>query len=383
MKNGLPRAFAALSSAALLLLMANTANGQEYPAMQTAPLPTNHYTVANLTTNDATSAPFADPNLVNPWGLSRRSDSPWWVSDNGTGLTTLYTGTGSVIPLVVTIPAAKSGNMGSPTGTIYNGTTEFAVAAGKPAVFLFDTEDGTISGWNPGANPSTAIIAVNESAMGASFKGLTQATFAMPGSPAQTLLYAADFTLGRVEVFDGMFHHVAAIEDRINSMDDDDEMPMGYAPFNVQNLGGNIFVAYAKIGSGINEQDGPGLGLVRVFSPDGHPVMHLQHGNWFNAPWGMAIAPSDFGPYSHSILVGNFGNGWIAAFDPATGRFQDYLRDANGKLITIPGLWAISPGNDGKAGNATSLYFSAGGATESTGVLGAITALDNPQGNAQ
>jgi uncharacterized protein (TIGR03118 family) len=339
------------------------------------PNPVNQYLVTNLTTNATTSAPFNDVNLVNPWGLSRSSGGPWWVSDNGTGLSTLYSGTGSVIPLVVTIPAAQSGTMGSPTGTIYNGTQEFAVAAGKPAVFLFSTEDGTISGWNPGANPSEAIIVVNESQKGASFKGLTSAVI-----NNQTYLYAADFTRGRVEVFNGMFQHVGSLEERFN---DDDDMPEGYAPFNVQNLGGNIYVAYARRGNGINEQDGPGLGLVRVYSADGRTLLRLEHGDWFNAPWGLAIAPSDFGAYSHSILVGNFGNGWIAAFDPLTGKFQDYLRDSAGHILTIPGLWAISPGNDGKSGNATSLYFAAGGANELTGVLGTITATQNPQGNAQ
>lgn len=346
------------------------------------PLAANQYLVTNWTVNGGGGAMNTDPNLVNPWGLSRSSGSPWWVSDNGTGLSTLYTGTGAVVPLVVKIPAAKSGSgvLGSPTGTIFNGTQEFAISAGKPGVFLFATEDGTISGWNPGVNLTNAVIAVNESEKGASFKGLTAATVNLPNYQNQTLLYVADFTLGRVEVFDGMFHHVGAVESQFN---EDNDLPDGYAPFNVQNLGGNIYVAYAKRGSGNNEQDGPGLGLVRIYSPDGRMLVHLEHGNWFNAPWGMAIAPSDFGPYSHSILVGNFGSGWIAAFDPITGRFQDYLRDATGKLITIPGLWGISPGNDGKAGTAVSLYFAAGGATESAGVLGSITAVQNPQGNDQ
>ena len=347
----------------------------QHALAQTTPAPANQYKVTSLTTDPSGSGPVNDANLVNPWGLSRSSGSPWWVSDNGTGLSTLYTGTGSVVPLVVTIPAAQKGAMGSPTATIYNGTTGFTIAAGKPSFFLFATEDGTISGWNPGVNQSQAVIAVNESQSGASFKGLTAGVI-----QGQTMLYAADFTRGRVEVFDAAFHHVSKIEERFNSDDDEDN---GYAPFNVQNLAGNIFVAYAKRGAGINEQDGPGLGKVRVFSPEGHMLLHLQHGEWFDAPWGLAIAPSDFGAYSHSILVGNFGNGWIAAFDLLTGRFQDYLRDPSGKILTIPGLWALSPGNDGKAGNATALYFSAGGADERSGTLGSITATQNPQGNDQ
>ena len=358
-------------------------DGGDMAGRMSSPLPTNQYKVTSLATNASSGAPFTDANMVNPWGMSRSSGSPWWLADNGTGLSTLYTGTGQVIPLVVTVPAAKAGmgQAGSPTGTIFNGTTEFGLPGGNQAIFLFATEDGTISGWNPKANPTNALIAVNESQMGASFKGLTAATVNMPGMPAQTLLYTADFTLGRVEVFDGMFHHVTSIEDQLNQAGED--MPDGFAPFNVQNLGGNIFVAYAKLGNGINEQDGPGLGRVRVYTPDGRMILKLESGPWMNAPWGMAIAPSDFGPYGHSILVANFGSGWIAAFDPITGRFQDFLRGADAKPLGIAGLWDISPGNDGKAGNATSLYFAAGGASETTGMFGSITAMQNPLGNAQ
>jgi uncharacterized protein (TIGR03118 family) len=347
------------------------------PAMSLA---TNQYKVTPLTVNAGTGAPNVDANLVNPWGIARSSTSPWWVSDNGTGLSTLYDGTGAPASLVVAIPAAVSGNQGSPTGTVFNGTQEFAIAAGKPAAFLFATEDGTISGWNPTVNATNAVIAVNESATGAAFKGLTTALVNLPKYPNQTLLYVADFALRKVEVFDGSFQHVTAVEDRLA---ENDLVPPGYGPFNVQNLGGNLYVTYAKVGSGIDEQDGAGLGRVRVFRPDGRLILALEHGSWLNAPWGVAIAPSDFGPYSHSILVGNFGSGWIAAFNAVTGRFQDFLRDSNGQVVTIPGLWAIAPGNDNKAGNATSLYFTAGGADEASGTLGTITALLNEQGNSQ
>lgn len=345
-----------------------------------ATLPFDKYVVTNLTTNAATSAPDSDANLVNPWGLSRSSGGPWWVSDNGTGLSTLYNGAGAAQPLVVTIPAAASGNTGSPTGTIFNGTTEFNVVSGKPSLFLFATEDGTISGWNPGVNATKAVIKFNESAQGSSLKGLTSAFVFLNPFPNQMLLYAADFGRGQVTVLDTNFHHVHQIENRINSYPG---LPAGFAPFNVQNLGGNIYVAYAKHGSGIDEVDGPGLGEVRIFSPEGLLLLTLQSGAWMNAPWGVAIAPSDFGVYSHSILVGNFGSGWIAAFNPTTGLFQDYLRDVAGKPITIPGLWGISPGNGGGAGSATALYFAAGGSDESTGTLGSISPSLNPQGNNQ
>lgn len=362
-----------LLAAPLLAHASDSDEGQNRPAV---PLATNTYHNTALTTN-ASGGSVADPNLVNPWGLSRSSGGPWWVSDNGTGLSTLYTGTGSIIPLVVTVPAAKPGQTGSPTGTVYNGTQNFVVGTG-PAFFLFATEDGTISGWNGGA---AATIVVNESKEGASFKGLTMATAQLQDDSSQTLLYAADFTLGRVEVFNSSFHHVREIEEMFR--DDDDDVSGALSPFNVQNLGGNIYVSYAALGSGNNQRNGEGLGAVKVFSPQGHLLMKLQRGAWMNAPWGMAVAPSDFGPYSHSILVGNFGSGWIAAFDSVTGRFQDFLRSDAGGLVTIPGLWAIAPGNDAKAGNATSLYYAAGGANESTGVLGTLTATQNPQGNDQ
>jgi uncharacterized protein (TIGR03118 family) len=353
------------------------------------PLATNQYLITELTTNVSSGAPNTDANLINPWGVARSSGGPWWVSDNGSGKSTLYSGAGAAVPVVVSIPAAGSASSapGSPTGVIFNGTTDFAVAAGKPALFLFATEDGTISGWNPSALPTSAIIAVNESAQGASFKGLTAATATLPNHAGATLIYAADFTRAKIEVFDGTFKHVSEIEDRINHVgdgdDDDDDIPNDYGPFNVQNLGGNLYVTYAKHGVGIDEQNGPGFGLVRVYSPEGRLLLRLQRGAWFNAPWGVAIAPSDFGPYSHSILVGNFGSGWIAAFDPLTGKFQDFLRDSHGKLITIAGLWGIAPGNDANAGDATSLFFVAGGKAESAGVLGTLTALQNPQGNDQ
>ena len=373
--------FLVLSCAFIALpLVANAAQDDESSNRSSSPLATNSYLNTPLTTNGSGGV-VSDPNLINPWGLARSSGGPWWVSDNAKGLSTLYTGTGSILPLVVTIPAAKPGSDsgGSPTGIVFNGSTGFTIGTGEPAIFMFATEDGTVSGWNPKVNPNTAVIAIDESKPGASFKGATTATANLPGSANQTLLYTADFTLGRIEVFDSSFRHVQVVEDAFRDNEDDDS----FSPFNVQNLGGNIYVAYAKLGSGNNQQNGTGLGQVRIYSPEGRMLMKLEHGPWFNAPWGMAVASSDFGPYSHSILVGNFGSGWIAAFNPVTGRFQDFLRDTTGQLITIPGLWAIAPGNDGKAGNATSLYYSAGGANEQSGVLGTLTATQNPQGNDQ
>ncbi len=322
---------------------------------------------------------LVDTNLVNPWGLSRSSGSPWWVSDNGTGLSTLYDGTGKAAPLVVTIPPADtSSQTGTPTGTVFNGSTDFAIAPKKPGVFLFVTEDGTISGWNPGVDLTHAVIKVNEHSRSV-FKGATIATVNLPSGP-MSLLYVADFRKGRVRIYDTNFHPMHVDEDAF----DDDRMPAGYAPFNIQNIGGDIYVAFAKQDDAKHDEvDGEGLGYVDVFSPRGRLLRRLEHGDWFNAPWGLTLASGDFGAYSHDVLVGQFGSGEILAFDPVTGRYKGALVDANNQKIVNDGLWGISFGNGTGAGPANTLYFSAGSNHEADGLFGSITAVENPQGNDQ
>ncbi len=349
-----------------------------------------HYTVTPLTSNLASAAPTRDANLVNPWGVSRSSKGPWWIADNGTGLSTLYDGTGKTQSLVVTVPPADtSSTTGNPTGTIFNGDpTAFQIAPGKAAIFLFATEDGTISGWNPGVS-SAAVIAVNQKGKSV-FKGLTSATAQLYGV-SQTLLYAADFKRGRVDVFDSSFKSVSLPRgsEREGRGDDeeghrpftDERLPGGYAPFNVQNIGGNLYVAFAKQGGGADEVHGAGLGYVDVFSPTGTLLLRLEHGAWFNAPWGLALAPTDFGVYSHDILVGQFGSGQVASFDPVTGHFKGMLMSASNQPIVISGLWALAFGNDAAAGPATSLYFTAGIDDEANGLFGTITAVENVFGN--
>jgi uncharacterized protein (TIGR03118 family) len=335
-----------------------------------------HYTQTNLVSNRASLAPTVDSNLVNPWGLSRSSRSPWWVSDNGTGLATLYNGTGVVQSLVVTIPPGSTDSkMGTPTGTVFNGDANaFQIIPGKAAAFLFVTEDGTVSGWNPGVSPVPQIM-VNQK--GSVFKGATIATAETSNGP-QSLLYVADFRKGQVEVFDTNFKPVHLSEERF----DDERLPKGYAPFNIQNIGGNLYVAFAKQGSDKHdEQTGAGFGFVDVFSPRGRLLSRLEAGPWFNAPWGLALASSDFGSHSHDVLVGQFGSGEILAFDAVTGRFRGKLQDANNNPIHIDGLWAIAFGNDASAGPATTLFFTAGPDDESNGVFGTVTAIENVQGN--
>lgn len=348
----------------------------------TLPADGQHYRQTNLTSDQSGVAPNTDAHLVNPWGLSRSSGSPWWASDNGTGVATLYDGTGAAKPLVVTIPPAEPNTnaTGTPTGTVFNGSTGFELATGKPAVFLFVTEDGTISGWNPAVAPTSAVIKVNTH--GASvFKGVALASVRTFSGQEQRYLYAADFRGGRIRVYDSSFHPVTDMDD---DRFEDERLPHGYAPFNIQNLGGDLYVTFAKQDAERHDEvDGPGLGYVDVFSPTGHLRRRLEHGSWLNGPWALAMAPGDFGIYSHDLLVGQFGSGQIAVYDPVNGRFLDVLRDSSDKPLAIDGLWSLSFASGTVSGSATTLYFTAGADHEQHGLFGNITPVENTLGNSQ
>ena len=334
-----------------------------------------HYKQTNLVSDTPGIAAVTDPNLVNPWGLSRSSGSPWWISDNGPGLTSLYGGTGTPAALVVTIPPADSsgGAGGTPTGQIFNGTSDFQLAPGLPARFIFVTEDGTVSGWNPSVNATSAVIMVNTKGTSV-FKGVTVGTVVHHSMGAFNFLYVADFRKGRVDVYDSSFQRIRMGEDAF----EDERIPEGFAPFNVQNIGGNIFVAYAQQDSAKHDEvDGAGLGYVDVFSPTGRLLLRLQSGPWFNAPWGMALASGDFGAYSHDILVGQFGSGQILVFDPVNGHYKGNLVDSTNTPIAIEGLWGLSFGSGGGSGPANSLYFTAGPGGEQHGLFGTLTAVEN------
>jgi uncharacterized protein (TIGR03118 family) len=359
-----------------------------------------HYTQTNLVSNASGVAPVTDPQLINPWGISRGSGSPWWVSDNATGLTTLHNGAGAKQSLIVTIPPSDPNNKntptGTPTGTIFNGSqTDFLLAPGTPARFLFSTNDGTIAGWNP-AVAATLAVTVVKTADGSSYTGLTSAF--INGKP---FLYAANFNKGRVDVYDNAFHRVnLTVEPSDRNAGDDDErssessfvdetLPRGYVPFNVQAIGNDIVVTYALHEGGARfETDGPGLGFVDIYSSTGRLLRPLEHGDWLNAPWGVALAPPDFGRFSHDLLIGQFAgggdtqsSGFIAAYDLATGKFDGLLQDASGKPLAINGVWALSPGNvspnnsDAAAAPAAEVYFTAGPNHGSGGLLGYLTAV--------
>ncbi len=334
-----------------------------------------HYSQKLLVADRPGIAANLDSNLVNPWGLSRSSGSPWWASDNGTGKATLYDGAGHPFPLVVTIPPAnKSIKTGSPTGTVFNGGTGFQLVPGQPALFLFVTEDGTVSGWNPSVDPATAVIRVNENPQSV-FKGATIANVGL-----NSFLYVADFRQGHLQVFDTSFHHVPSME----ALFKDDRLPSGYAPFNVQNIGGDLYVTFGLQDSAKHDQlNGAGLGYVDAFTPTGALLRRFDHGSWLNAPWGLALASSDFGAFSHDLLVGQFGSGTIQVYDPLTGHLKGHLNDASNKPIQHEGLWSLSFGSDSTAGPATTLFFSAGPNNEQNGLFGSITAVENAQGNHQ
>lgn len=340
-----------------------------------------HYKQTNLVSDIPGMAAATDPNLVNPWGMSRSSGSPWWISDNGTGFSTLYTGAGAAVSLVVTVPSgdANSSPTGTPTGQVYNGTTDFQLSAGNPARFIFVTEDGTISGWNPAVNGTMAMIKVNTHSSSV-FKGVALATSMTSSGGTANFLYVADFRKARVDVYDSNFHRVSMHDDDFR----DEALPEGYAPFNVQNIGGDLYVAFAQQDSQKHDEvDGPGLGYVDVFSTAGRLLHRLQHGKWLNGPWGMTQAPTDFGIYSHDVLVGQFGSGQIAAYDPVTGRFKGLLNDAANNPIAIDGLWDIAFASGGTSGPATTLFFSAGLNDEADGLFGTITAVENALGGDQ
>lgn len=335
-----------------------------------------HYLQTNLVSDVAGVAANTDPNLVNPWGLSVSPTGAWWVSDNGTGLTTLYDGTGAIQTLVVALPNTPGASGASaPTGTVFNGVaTDFLLAPGKPAHFIFAHEEGTITAWNGG---TTGQLMVNNSGS-ASYKGLAIAT-----NGSAQLLYAANFRAGTVDVFDNAFKPVNLGPEAFRDL----LVPRSFAPFNVQAIGDAIYVAYAEREAGsIDEVDGAGRGFVDVYSTDGHLQKRLQWGLWFNAPWGVALAPADFGRFSNMLLVGQFGSGKIAAFDPDSGEFRGFLRGDDNRPVRIEGLWALAFGNGAGAGPATSLFFTAGIDDEAHGLMGTLTAIaaqddNNNQGN--
>jgi len=340
-------------------------------------------------------ATILDPDLVNPWGISESATSPFWVSDNGTGVSTLYNSTTNnpiaKNPLVVSIPTCDDplGRSGKPTGTVFNinggPTGGFRISGvdihnnptSASAVFLFATEDGTIVGWNPGVNPKNfdpnkagtyGIIALPDcplAANAAAYKGLAIAR----DSNGTTRLYATNFRSGMVEVYDNTFHAVGSGTRFV-----DPNLPAAFSPFNVAVIGGRLFVTFAIRNPATGDNvPGKGSGIVDVFDLDGTNFQRFAQGGQLKAPWGMALAPSGFGELAGKLWIGNFGDGQINAFDPETGAFIDKVRDPKGKPLVIDGLWALQVGNGGNGGLTNTLYFTAGPNDEKDGLFGSLS----------
>ncbi len=335
-------------------------------AVLSLPASAQRVAVTNLTSDITNAASVMDPDLVNPWGLSISPSGPWWVSDNGTGLSTLYNSSGQNQGLIVTIPPGSGSGTGTPSGTVYNGTGGFKIN-GQPSAFLFCTEDGTISGWYGG---TTAYIAVNNNGNGAVYKGM-----ALASQGGANYLYVANFNAGTVEAYDTNF----APHSFGSNAFVDTTLPAGYAPFNVQLIGSKLVVAYAKQDAAKHDDvPGQGFGYVDIYDTAGNLSLRLAHTVYLNAPWGVALAPSNFGGFSNDLLIGNFGNGAISAYNMSTGAFVGNFFDVNDLPLKIDGLWALAFGNGGSGGPTTTLYFTAGPFNENHGIFGSILPVAGP-----
>jgi uncharacterized protein (TIGR03118 family) len=417
---------------ALVALLAMVTAGSLAPIAASAEAPPKASTSGTvLQTNLVSDLPgvaaVTDPNLVNSWGVSESpgsSGSPFWISDNNAGVATLYQVPGagstpvSTVPLVVNIPTPVSATGGAPTGTVFNtgatnaafnvtGLNKSGKTASAPAAFLFDTEDGTIVGWNPGIDPTgqfagpggisnNGTIAVDNSGnnftnpdpdqqTGAVYKGLAIATSSTPivagDANSTALLYASNFRAGTVDVYDAAFSKVTALPAGAFT---DPGLPADYAPFDVQVLNGKVYVTYARQNATSHDDlAGPHRGFVDVFNLDGTPglpgnAMRLVSRGPLDSPWGLAIAPQGFAGLSTPnndpvLLVGNFGDGFINAFDSVTGSPVGQLKDPDGEPIQIDGLWALKVGNGGAGGAVDTVYFTAGPFEESHGLFGSLT----------
>jgi len=378
------------------------------------PVSAQHYVQKNLVSNiplppnsDGSTA-TVDFGLQNAWGATRSASGPWWIANNAIGWSSLYDGNGNPLKIFtesdgnagdfVIVPASPklpAGSIANPTGIVINqSATDFLLNKGNPpgmaAAFIFVGEDGTITGWNPqvdllpgGNPPSPNVVLEVDNSNGGAITGAVYKGAAIAVWNGKPYLYVTNFRSGKVEVYDSGFNRVHLSDDafRPNGDGDDDRddaeaqhIRFGFAPFNVQNIGGNLFVTYAKQDAQKHDDvAGDGNGYVEIYSPSGRHIGHLQHGPWMNSPWGVVWTPRDFGTFSNSILVGNFGSGWIAAFNGFTYKFEGFLQNPDNSLVTIDGLWSLTFGNGGLAGPSTTLYFTAGPNEETNGLFGTLT----------
>jgi len=333
------RALAVAAFVALTLLLASSTAAAQYQ-------------LTNLVSNQAGVARHTDPLLVNAWGLTYAPGGPFWISDNGSGWSTLYTGGGVKQGLQVLVPTAGGNGPGTPTGIVFNGSQEFQVQ-GWASIFLFATLDGTISGWTPKSNPNASIVAVTTP--GAVYTGL-----AITSNPSGNFLFAADNANNKVDIFDGTFSLVTSFTDTT--------LPAGFAPFGIQDFGGLVYVTFAST-------SGAAGGYIDIYSESGVFLKRLAQGAPLNQPWGLAVAPKNFGPLSNALLVSNNTNhGTINAFNSLSGKFSGAIKDTNGAAIAIDQLWGIEfGGGTANDGGTNHLFFTAGPDKNLAGTFGVIT----------
>lgn len=333
----------------------------------------NFYRQTNLVSDLQSIAKFTDPNLVNPWGITFGPHTPLWVADNGTGVATMYKANGMPQPLVVTIPPPTGQTSpAAPTGIVFNNTDSFVVSKnGKsaPALFIFATEDGTISGWSPNVDQTNSILQVDNSNTntGPVYKGLASGR-----DRGQDLLFATNFRFGQVDVFNSRFKLVSSFTDH--------NVPSDFAPFGIRNMNGLLYVTFAKQDAAKHDDvAGAGNGFVDVFNTHGHLIKRLILHGVLNSPWGLTLTPSNFGRFSNTLLVGNFGDSTIHAFNPHNGTFLGTIEDKQGNALGrdgnppgSKGLWGLTFGNGAQAGNRNTLFFTAGINNENNGLFGSI-----------
>jgi uncharacterized protein (TIGR03118 family) len=365
-----------------MLAMYGVASAQYYPGPPPAPPPPapppspapptvpSTFSMTPVVSNGAVPGTIVDASLINPWGLAVAPGGPIWVANNATQTSTAYDGAGN-LQLVVNLPASARGPAGA-TGLIFNGTTDFAITNGvttAPAQFVFNGEGGTLLAWSQSIDPANAMIVYDDGAGGAVYKGL-----AIASNGAANFLYATDFHNGKVDVFDAQFRKVTAPGGFA-----DPQLPAGYAPFGIQAVQlaevTVIVVTYAQHApENLDlEVKGAGLGFVNLFDANGTLIRTLVGaGTQLNAPWGVVLAPATFGSLSNMLLIGNFGDGAIHAFDPNTGAFVDTIKDAMGQPIVLEGLWGLTFGNEAFGQPASTLFFAAGIGAEAAGLYGRI-----------
>jgi uncharacterized protein (TIGR03118 family) len=360
----------------IMTVIALVRGGQKIFVTASAKSPSQFYLQHNLISDGFVPADLTDVNLVNAWGLVSGPTTPWWIADNGTGKTTLFNvSTGSIVT-EFTVPGA-GGGQGNPTGLVFNGGSGFVVNNGvgapAPARFIFSSEDGTISAFK-GAPIVTVVPNAQAPAHGAIYKGL-----AIDSATAGQFLYATDFHNAKVDVFDSAFHLVT-----LAGSFTDPNLPAGFAPFGIQNINGTIYVTYA-LQDQEDDMAGPGNGYVDAYDTSGNLIRRVASAGELNSPWGLALAPENFGRFSGDLLVGNFGDGRIHAFDPTklteAGEFEavGLLHSASGKPIEIDGLWALQFGHGSSANGATNtLFFTAGPGDEEHGLFGSLVNVPPP-----